>query len=348
METIERFDQTEASSLLSRNHDLHMHSKEFSDGLHSLADVVQFAARWQAKPKWVGISDHSHDSNEQLERYFFETRRVNQKILSTTGIKVLTGLEVEWSGEGPAKPDLDLRPLDYVIAGYHGKKLNSPDEALRYFRLVAGYPYTDIVAHPDWFLGKVDRLAINWEVIFNTFSDSGVLCEYNLTTPLHPEILYLAIHNTEVSFTIGSDTHDFRYIGVKRIIDAWSETMAGGFELARDYLLAVLKLQTSTSAVLRYAQHFNTAEKLITLQDRVYALTLNSATKKVHLTEEESELIAALNQIPECKLDIEFNESRFIRFESLPADRIVSAYGIDEFERTIQQGRIKRSKFAIL
>ena len=346
MGLFESFDQTGVSSLLSRNHDLHMHCSEFSDGLHPVEDVVQFAARWQAEPKWVGLSDHSPSSNDQLLRYVLETRRVGEKVLRATGIKVLTGMEIEWSVKGPACPDLDLSALDYAIAGYHEKKLNTPEEALSFFRQVAGFQFTDIVAHPDWFLGAVDRQVIDWEAVFNLFAERGILCEYNLTTPMHPDILHLAIHNTGVRFTIGSDTHDFRSIGIKRVIDAWSETMAGDFELARKYLLAVLMLQNSKYAVSRYAQLFNSAVKLTELQDRVYALTLKSAASDIHLTEDENQLVIALDRVPECELDRDFNRSRLARFEGLPVDRIVSALSMDGFINVIKQGRMQRSELS--
>lgn len=122
--------------------------------------------------------------------------------------------------------------------------------------------------------------------------------------------------------------------------------MAGDFELARKYLLAVLMLQNSKYAVSRYAQLFNSAVKLTELQDRVYALTLKSAASDIHLTEDENQLVIALDRVPECELDRDFNRSRLARFEGLPVDRIVSALSMDGFINVIKQGRMQRSELS--
>lgn len=55
--------------ILSRNHDIHMHSIDFSDGIHPALDVVRHASRWQAMPRWVGLSDHNPLGFEQAQLY---------------------------------------------------------------------------------------------------------------------------------------------------------------------------------------------------------------------------------------------------------------------------------------
>ncbi len=91
-------------------------------------------------------------------------------------------------------------------AGEAGQFLNAgARQPLGHSDLIAQHPYTDGAAHPDWFLGKVDALAVRWEQVFNTPHLRGVLCEYKLTTPLRPEMLEIALTKTDVAFTIGSD-----------------------------------------------------------------------------------------------------------------------------------------------
>ena len=122
--------------------------------------------------------------------------------------------------------------------------------------MVALHTYTDVVAHPDRFLGSVDTLSVNWENILNNFKSHEIVCEYNLTTPLRPEIMEIAMKRTNVNFVIGSDTHDFRSIAVRRIIDAWSESQGGGYEPAREYLLNLLRMDCSLKQLGTFSRLF--------------------------------------------------------------------------------------------
>ena len=57
------------TDILSRNHDIHMHSVDFSDGIHPALDVVRHASRWQVEPRWVGLSDDNPLGVEQAQLY---------------------------------------------------------------------------------------------------------------------------------------------------------------------------------------------------------------------------------------------------------------------------------------
>ena len=159
-------------------------------------------------------------------------------------------MELDWTPAGPTLAESALTGLDYALAAYHGKDFSTAAQVEKYFGFVSNHHYSDVIAHPDRFLGSVDTLSINWEHVFKIFKSHEINCEYNLTTPLRPEILAVAMERTDVNFIIGSDTHDFRSIAVRRIVDAWSESLGGGYELAREYLLGILKMECTRSQII--------------------------------------------------------------------------------------------------
>ena len=330
--------------ILSTNHDIHMHSRDFSDGMHSVQDVVRFATRWQANPRWAGVSDHSPLLDEKLQNYILKLKPIQEELYNQDGIELLAGMELEWGQTGPACSDLTLSGLDYIIAGFHGRNFSEADQAEMYFHHVAHHPYTDGVAHPDRFLGSVNTLSIGWEKIFNDFYDGGVLCEYNLTTPLHSEILEIAILHSDVKFMINSDTHDFRSIAVRRVIDAWSELLGGGYQLAREYLNNLLNLTCSPEQKKRLAGLFGTEQLLDDLQRRLYQHSLIYRADSIYLSPEEEMLIQILESIPECDLDKDFLIHRLDRFSTLPTERIASCLDVVRFKEMINSGRQERVK----
>ncbi len=330
------------ADILSRNHDIHMHSRDFSDGSHPVMDVVQFAARWQDSPRWVGLSDHSPQEEDQLLLYIHKLSSCKQELLDQEGITLLTGIELEWNSTGLVCGKLPLTGLDYVIAAYHGGKFSTAGQAEMYYELVTHHPYSDVIAHPDRFLGSVDTLSIGWEKVFNGCSSRAVICEYNLTTPLHPEILAIAIDNTDVNFVIATDTHDFRSLAVRRVIDAWSEMLGGGYEPAREYLISLLKMTCSAAQTRNLARLFETRQLLDGLQNKLYLRSLNSSENAILLAPEEERLIQTLEDFPECTIDKDFLFQRLDRFSSLPAERIVSLLKEGEFKNAVSARAAKK------
>lgn len=333
----------DSAAILSRNHDLHMHSLEFSDGRHPAMDVARYAARWQEPPRWVGLSDHSPQTGEMLSAYVQGLSGARQQLLGEDGITLLTGMELEWGADGMAVKTLPLDVLDYVLAGYHAAAFTSPPQVERYFDLIAQHPFTDVAAHPDWFLGKVDTLAVRWEQVFNTLQSHAVLCEYNLTTPLHPEIFEIARTKTDVAFTIGSDTHYFYNPAYVRIINAWSESVGGGYEVSRDYLVNLLRVACSQEQTDRLAATFDTAQRLEDFQKKIFRFTLNAHPRNLTLEPEEGEVVRVLEGIPEGELDRQFQARRLERFTALPPERIVSLLSVQEFKAKIADGRKLRA-----
>jgi hypothetical protein len=224
-------------------------------------------------------------------------------------------------------------------------KLSTASQVELYFERVVLHEYTDVVAHPDRFLGSVDTLLVKWEDVFNTFKSREIRCEYNLTTPLRPEILAIAMQRTDVNFVIGSDTHDFRSIAVRRIIDAWSESLGGGYELAREYLLSLLKMACSPEQIRTLSRLFETIQLLDELQKKIYLGSRSLRADNPSLLPEEGMLVNILEGIPECALDKDFLLRRLDRFTNLPAERIHSLLQVDDFKEMVGYGRQMRKKY---
>lgn len=327
--------------LLLRNHDIHLHSQEFSDGRHPARDVCRFAARWQHPPRYVGLSDHNPKDEATLPSYVKQVRGLRDELYESDGIDLLVGMELEWTPAGPVMNGATLADLDYVLVGYHGMNFSSAEQAEAYFGTVADFEYTDVVAHADRFLGSVDPLLIDWESVFNRFESRMIACEYNLTTPLRAEILAVALEQTGVNFIIGSDTHDFRNIGPRRIVDAWSESLGGGFDEAYEYLINLIRLENSPAQATTLAKLFETSAALHELQRRLYLRSLEGAGS-IPLRKREEKLLGLLEKIPECDLDKAFLEQRLQRFGGVAVERITSTLPIEGFRDSIRQGRLLR------
>lgn len=327
-----------STALLHRNHDIHLHSRDFSDGKHPLRDVIRFTARWQEPPRCVGLSDHNPGTEYQLASYIQKVRELRHELRASDGIDLLVGMELEWAPTGPALSGTGLADLDYILAGYHGMAFSTAEQAEGYFLSAANFQYTDIVAHPDRFLGKVDPLTIDWASVFSSFASQKVACEYNLTTPLRAEVFSIALNQTEVQFVIGTDTHDFRSIGVRRIVDAWSESLGGGYDQAYDYLMNLMKLVFSPTKSTTLVRLFETSQALDEFQRKLF---LRSLGKKgdYPLEEDEEKFVTALNKIPEGDIDRAFLSQRLERFNGTAAERILSTLSCEDFRRAVKHGR---------
>ena len=188
------------TALLHQNHDIHLHSRDFSDGKHPVRDVIRFAARWQHTPRYVGLSDHNPDNETLLGSYIQRVRKLSDELVESDGIDLLVGMELEWTPTGPALNGVILSDLDYILTGYHGMSFSTADQVEEFFGTITGYEYTDVVAHPDRFLGSVDPLSIDWVSVFSSFESQKIACEYNLTTPLRTEIFSIALNHSRGEF----------------------------------------------------------------------------------------------------------------------------------------------------
>jgi len=330
--------------ILTNNHDIHMHSRNFSDGAHDVADVVRYTSRWQREPRWVGFSDHSPGNNNQLFNYVAGINLVAEELIQKDQISILCGLELDYSENGAPSLELDTKRLDYVIAAYHKGNFSDSTQVDQYFLKCAECPACDVVAHPDRFLGPVDSLGIHWERIFDFFSEKHVLCEYNLTTPLRSEIFDIAFKHTDVRFAITSDTHNFHDIATTRIVNAWSESLAGNFDSGFEYLRNLLLINCKANQIEEFSELFVDESELHKLQYRLSISSVDPVTGKKGLTPEEQSLHDTLIRIPECELDQKFLLSRLERFSDMESNRIASLSSLEDFNQSLKLGRIVRKK----
>lgn len=344
--------------ILSRNHDVHLHSSNFSDGWHTVDEVARYAARFQNPPRWVGISDHSPDiiskqgktspawesSTHAYRRISAYARRINSygEILEKEGIRLLAGIELEWQEAAPLANLEEISELDYVISAYHGRRLSSSREIETFFQQVGSHPITDILAHPNHFLGSPDVNRANWKSIFSHLADHGVCCEYNLTTPLSEEIFEIAASQTKVQFVISSDTHDFRQLSTTRVSEAWSESLSGGFNLAYRYLKGLVSTKLKKQQSDDLTALFNTPEKLIDLEGELYQRSIHDRSVSRPLSRSEQDLIVLLESLPPNQLDEEFQQHRLARFSTLPPERIASLLPAEQFLEVVRAGRAHR------
>lgn len=328
--------------LLSKNHDTHFHS-QLSDSNHPVVEVARYVSRWQTAPKWAGLSDHSPQTGEQVRDYLNHLIPFRQELLEKNGITLLAGMELECSSAGI---DLDkdaLTGLDYGIASYHGISFSTPTEVEQHFSKISGELFADVIGHADKFLGKVDVLSINWEAIFHHFHKHSNLLEYNLTTPLQKEILDIAIQHSDVEFTISSDMHDFRDIATRRIVDAWSESLGGGYSASFQYLLEFLKLEFDSKVPIGLIAIFNTNARMNDFQKKVYLRSKGILNSTTLLNEEEDRLMSVLSKFPENEIDKDFISFRLERFSKVEPDRIVSLLPLQGFRNKLKAGRNRRT-----
>lgn len=337
----------EPEEILRRHHDIHLHTREFSDGWHSIEEVVEYGARWLEAEPWLGISDHAprlDDSRrtDNIRRYIDNASAWKERISNKYGLELLVGLEVDWEGDRPGIDAELLDRLDFVLMAYHGSRLSSVSQAERMLEQMINHPCTDIMAHPGRFLGDFDAVRCDWERLFQLMADRGVLCEYNLTTPLWAGVLDMAVNCSGLGFVIGSDTHDFRRRSVRRIMDAWGEAEGGGFDAAFRYLAGLLNCTCPESERAGMLHLFDTPDRLAHLENSIYERCRRIDPVDADLDPRQVRLLDYLD-VPATDLpDRRFLVKRLERFAPMPARRIVTSLSAHRFRQAIRQNRRRR------
>jgi histidinol phosphatase-like PHP family hydrolase len=367
--------------IIRRNHDIHTHSYFSDDGYHSVEDLVKFCSRWQETELWIGISDHStylekvlaieypeiskdelanlarkircsslkdyqiinNKINEGILKYWNQLSRIKSKIESNHKVKLLLGIEMEWFNDGILIPEKSLKQFDYVLMAYHGRYFSNPDDAENFLIEMISHPCTDIIAHPDSFLGNFDHRECNWQIIFDRMTEREILCEYNLNSPIDPEIFEIAVTRSGLKFVITSDIHDFREYSTRRLMDAWSESCAGGFQIAFEYLQNILSQCYLKSELDELLDLFSSPEKLALIEKKIYSYSRGNQISSIIFNEREKKLFHGLNTIPYGYYDRNFLLNRLDRFVNVSDERIATVLPYDSFTRLIHSGRIKRS-----
>ncbi len=197
--------------------DLHVHSN-WSDGSNTVREMAQ-AAKSRGY-EYVCICDHSKSlvvargvKEEDFLRRVRQIREVDKKM---KGIKVLVGSEVDIDFEGRLDyPEKLLKELDIVIASVH-MGLKQPRKKLTK-RIINAMEsgLVDIIAHPTGrLLGEREAYEIDFEEIFKTAKETGVILEINS----HPKRMDLndinarAAKEKGVKLIINTDSHNTMHL----------------------------------------------------------------------------------------------------------------------------------------
>lgn len=131
--------------------DCHMHT-DWSDGGHSLADMVRTAA--ELGHDYVVVTDHSPRltvanglNAERLRRQLDEIAQINAA-LDGTGFRVLTGIEVDILADGSLDQDPALlAQLDLVVGSLHSGLRDDKDTMTKRMLTALADPNLDILGH---------------------------------------------------------------------------------------------------------------------------------------------------------------------------------------------------------
>lgn len=201
--------------------DVHVHSK-WSDGRNTIKELAM-AAR-ELGYDYIAITDHSYGRGiarglnaERLVEQIEEIDQVNREI---TGIRVLTGSEVDIRADGNLDlPGDVLRKLDFVVASVHSGMNESLPQMTRRVVKALESGLVNVLAHPTCrLLRERPPVALDMEAVFQAALRTGTTMEINAM----PDRLDLkdthAFRARElgVKLAISTDTHDLTHFGLMR------------------------------------------------------------------------------------------------------------------------------------
>jgi DNA polymerase (family 10) len=193
--------------------DIHFHTN-FSDGVNTLEEMIEAAK--ELGYEYIGVADHSPSVQSRglgtVLKIVSDTRKKIDEINeSQEDIKVLYGYEVNILVDNTlGLPDDILKNLDYVIAGIHTSFGQSREEVTERLLSAIENPYVSIVAHPSGrLLNERDPADPDWEKIFSTARDNGVILEINSQPDRLdlPDDLIKSAIEWGVDLIISSDAH---------------------------------------------------------------------------------------------------------------------------------------------
>jgi len=193
---------------------LHTHT-EWSDG-HDSIEELALAAKDMGY-QYIAITEHSAGRGiahgldvERLRRQVAEIRALNDRL---TGIRVLTGIEVDIRADG----SLDL-PHE-MIAAVHSAMNQSKEKMTQRVINAIENPDVDLIAHPTCrLIGERKPTAIDLEALFRAAAKYNKMIEINAM----PDRLDLKdIHafrarDLGVKLVIGTDAHSIAHLNFMR------------------------------------------------------------------------------------------------------------------------------------
>jgi DNA polymerase (family 10) len=229
---------------------LHTHT-EWSDG-HDSIEEMALAAKYMGY-QYIAITEHSAGRGiahgldaERLREQVAEIKALNDRL---TGIRVLTGIEVDIRADGSLDlPHEILCELDIVIAAVHSAMNQSEEKMTRRVINAIENPDVGMIAHPTCrLIGEREPVAIDLEAVFQAAVKYNKIMEINAM----PDRLDLkdshAFRARElgVKLTIGTDAHSIAHLDLMRFgvgvaRRAWCEPQHILNTLPLTELLAVL------------------------------------------------------------------------------------------------------------
>jgi len=229
---------------------LHTHTK-WSDGRDSLEELV--AGARDMGYQYIAITEHSAGrgiahglSVDRLREQIAEIKALNKRL---TGIRVLTGLEVDIRADGSLDlPHEVLSQVDIVIAAVHSGMNQSEEKMTSRVMEAIANPDVDMIAHPTCrLIGEREPVSIDLEAVFRAAAEHNKIMEINAM----PERLDLrdthAFRARELGLklAIGIDAHSVAHLGFMRFgvgvaRRAWCEPKHILNTLSVEELLAVL------------------------------------------------------------------------------------------------------------
>jgi DNA polymerase (family X) len=202
--------------------DLHVHTN-WSDGENSIEEIAQAAKKLGYE--YLAITDHSggraiaHGLDaERLKQQILEINKLNQRI---TGIKILTGVEVDIRANGDLDiPDKFLQELDIVIAAVHSSLGQSKKQMTERILAAIENPNVDILAHPTCRLfPNRDAVALDIEEIFKAAVRTKTILEIN-AMPSRLDLRDIHIYRARelgVMLAINTDAHTTEQLRFTRL-----------------------------------------------------------------------------------------------------------------------------------
>jgi DNA polymerase (family X) len=193
---------------------IHNHST-YSDGLHSLSDMVAYVL--QAGFEYFLITDHSQSAfyanGLSIERVLQQQREIDELNIKYAGkLRILKGIESDILNNGNLDyPDDILATFDVIVSSIHSNlKMQEAAANIRLIKAIEN-PYTHILGHPTsrLLLGR-NGYPINHEKIIDACAANNVCIELN-ANPQRLDLDYSYVEyamNKGVHISINPDAHN--------------------------------------------------------------------------------------------------------------------------------------------
>jgi DNA polymerase (family 10) len=206
--------------------DLHTHSNLSSDGVASLAEMVEAAGR--RGYDYFAVTDHAPNLFMQRmtdEKMLAQREQVRELVAERgrsgpSGMRILHGTELNIGPDGEVDwPPEFLAGFDVCVASVHSHFNQSRAELTRRVVRACENPYVNIIGHPTTrLIGRRPPIDLDLDEVFDAAARTGTALELNA----FPDRLDLSAENISrarrygVKFAIDSDAHAIGQLAVMR------------------------------------------------------------------------------------------------------------------------------------